>query len=131
VVLHGLLSAGHLIEERLNAAIEPHGLSLPKLAVLENLAQAGEPLPLGVLSERLGCVRSNITQLVDRLEADRLVRRVPDPQDRRSVLAALTDDGLRRYEVARQAAAEAEREILGRLSADEREQLAALLGRFG
>ena len=131
MVLHGLLSVGHLIEERLNAALEPHGLSLPKLAVLQNLARAGEPLPLGVLSERLGCVRSNITQLVDRLEADRLVRRVPDPQDRRSVLAALTEEGRRRYEVAQRAATEAEREILGRLSAGEHEQLATLLGRFG
>src|SRR5438876_9557764 len=87
-VIYGLLSTGHLIEERLNAALDSHGLSLAKLAVLQNLVQASEPLPLGVLSERLGCVKSNITQLIDRLEVDQLVKRLPDPKDRRGVLAA-------------------------------------------
>jgi DNA-binding MarR family transcriptional regulator len=39
----------------------------------------------------MACVRSNITQLIDRMQAEGLVRRIPDPQDRRSVRAALTD----------------------------------------
>jgi hypothetical protein len=42
------------------------------------------------------CVRSNITQLVDRLEADGLVSRVEDPRDRRSVRAAITPLGRER-----------------------------------
>jgi DNA-binding MarR family transcriptional regulator len=43
------------------------------------------------------CVRSNITQLVDRLEADGLVRRVDHPSDRRGVMAApLTPLGVER-----------------------------------
>jgi DNA-binding MarR family transcriptional regulator len=41
-------------------------------------------------------VRSNVSQLVDRLEADGLVRRVEDPRDRRCVRAALTDLGRER-----------------------------------
>src|SRR5260370_18817076 len=95
-LLQGLLAVAHEIDERLNAALEPNGLSVPKLTVLQILVQAGEPLPLGVVSERFGCVKSNITQLVDRLEANHLVRRVPDPADRRSVLAAITVQGQRR-----------------------------------
>jgi DNA-binding MarR family transcriptional regulator len=43
------------------------------------------------------CVRSNITQLVDRLEADGLVRRVEDPEDRRAVRAVVTPRGKERY----------------------------------
>jgi DNA-binding MarR family transcriptional regulator len=43
------------------------------------------------------CVRSNITQLVDRLEADGLVRRVEDPEDRRAVRAVVTPLGKERY----------------------------------
>ena len=125
-----LLSAGHLIDERLNAALDPHGLSLPKLTVLQNLVLAGGTLPLGVLSERQGCVKSNITQLVDRLEGDALVRRVPDLDDRRSVLAAITDEGRKRYWTGRQALEEAERQILGGLSESDRAQLGGLIGRF-
>src|SRR6478735_3002007 len=57
-------------------------------------AQAhGESLPLGQLAERLSCVKSNITQLVDRLEADGLVSRAPDPHDRRARLAVMTPAG--------------------------------------
>jgi DNA-binding MarR family transcriptional regulator len=41
-------------------------------------------------------VRSNITQLVDRLEADKLVRRVDDAADRRSLRAAITPLGRER-----------------------------------
>ena len=129
-VIRGLTWAGHLIDDRLNAALEPHGLSIPKLGVLENLVLAGEPLALGVLSERLGCVKSNVTQLVDRLESEALVRRVPDPDDRRSILATITDEGRRRYLAGRRAMDEAEGNLLGGLSAQDREHLTGLLGRF-
>ena len=41
-------------------------------------------------------MRSNITQLVDRLESDKLVRRVDDPDDRRSLRAQITPLGRER-----------------------------------
>jgi MarR family transcriptional regulator, transcriptional regulator for hemolysin len=88
-----ILQAFGAVEEELEAALEPIGLSLAKLNVLCKLADAGEPLPLGTLAERCACVRSNITQLVDRLEADRLVVRSDDAHDRRSVRAELTPQG--------------------------------------
>jgi DNA-binding MarR family transcriptional regulator len=44
----------------------------------------------------MACVRSNITQLVDRLEADGLVKREADPADRRSIRAIITDAGKER-----------------------------------
>jgi len=58
--------------------------------------EADEPVPLGELAARCSCVRSNITQLVDRLEADKLVRRVDDAADRRSLRAAITPLGRER-----------------------------------
>jgi DNA-binding MarR family transcriptional regulator len=45
------------------------------------------------LAEQQGCAASNITQLVDRLEAEGLVQRIDDPDDRRSVRAQLTEQG--------------------------------------
>jgi DNA-binding MarR family transcriptional regulator len=50
-------------------------------------------VPLRVLAETQHCVPSNITALIDRLEAEGLVRRVNDPADRRSRLAELTAVG--------------------------------------
>lgn len=125
-----ILHAGSVVSDRIERALEPAGLSLAKMGVLRHLA-AGHSLPLGQLAERLSCVRSNVTQLVDRLEGDGLVRRVPDPGDRRSVLATLTEEGRRSYEAGARAQADAEAELLVGLSPEEREQLAALLERLG
>ncbi len=90
-----LLGAAHAIEARLEAVLDPLGLSLAKLGVLQALDQAPEPLSLSELATRLACVRSNITQIVDRLEKDGLVRRRADPTDRRGVRAELTAEGKR------------------------------------
>lgn len=88
-----LLEAAHAIESRVKEALATVGLSPAKHAVLSQLAQAGEPLTLSELASRVCCVRSNMTQLVDRLEAEGLVRRVDDPDDRRIVRAAITPLG--------------------------------------
>ena len=99
------------VASRLEAALEPVGLSLAKFGVLARLVSAGEPLPLSTLAERSACVRSNITQLVDRLESDKLVVRVSDPHDRRLVRAALTAEGRARHDAAARALGEAERTL--------------------
>lgn len=126
-VLFGLLHAAGEVEERLERSLEPFGLSLAKMGALHHLAGTPEGLPLGQLAERLSCVKSNVTQLVDRLEGDGLVRRSPDPGDRRSVLAVITQEGLSRFTAAAAAQARVEDEILAGLSAEERGRLAELL----
>jgi DNA-binding MarR family transcriptional regulator len=118
-----LIGALHAVQLRLEAALEPHGLSLAKFGVLSKLVAAGEPLPLGTLAERCSCVRSNMTQLVDRLEAEKLVGRVADPQDRRSVRAELTQEGRRRQAAGVGALAEVERELFSHLPAQQRDAL--------
>lgn len=125
-----LLHSGSAVGDRIERSLEPLGLSLAKMGVLRHLVAAGDSLPLGQLAERLSCVRSNVTQLVDRLEADGLVRRVPDPGDRRSVLARITDQGRSSFAAGARAQAEAEQAILGDLSAGEQAQLAELLDRL-
>jgi DNA-binding MarR family transcriptional regulator len=76
-------------------------------------------------------VKSNITQLVDRLEADGLVARHPDPHDRRAKLAALTAAGRRAVKAGTRVFEAAEREVLSRLTREEAQQLSALLGKMG
>jgi len=88
-----LLGAAQAVEARIEASLSPLGLSLAKLNVLGILVGSNSPLTLGELAQKLACVRSNVTQLVDRLEADGLVRREADPEDRRSIMAVITDAG--------------------------------------
>lgn len=126
-----MLGAVHELEARLEAALGGVGLSLGKFNVLSKLAAAGEPLPLGTVAERCSCVKSNITQLVDRLEADALVERVSDPSDRRSVRAALTPAGRARHDEAVLLVAETERQMFGGLTEADRAMLAQLVGRLG
>jgi len=92
-VMFSLLDAAHSLEARVEAALAGVGLSSAKYSVLTKLARAGEPLALSDLAAQVCCVRSNMTQLVDRLEAEGLVRRVDDLEDRRMVRAALTKLG--------------------------------------
>ena len=114
----------------MHALIDTKHPAVAKMGVLHALVQTGEPVPLGVLSRELHCVKSNITQLIDRMEVDKLVRRIPDPADRRSIRAQLTVEGRRRYDEGWEALKQARREILGALSERDREQLLRLVGRI-
>lgn len=96
-LVFSILGTAHALEARLEAALDAVGLSLAKVGLLSDLAASQEPISLSALAEKRACVRSNITQLIDRLEKDGLVRRRPDPADRRGVLAALTAAGKRAH----------------------------------
>jgi DNA-binding MarR family transcriptional regulator len=126
-VMFSLMQAGQMIERRLEEALEPVGLSGAKFGVLTHLVRAGEPLSLGECAERMTCVRSNITQLVDRLEAEGLVRRVDDPQDRRGVRAEVTPLGIERQAAGAQHVERAQREFSKTLSEADQRVLARVL----
>lgn len=128
--LFAVLHASNVLEARVEAKLASAGLSLAKLAALRQLAQAGDSLPLGQLAERLSCVKSNVTQLVDRLEADGFVSRAGDPSDRRSRLAVLTAAGRKAHERGCAIYQAAERELFGTLSRDESAQLQGLLAKL-
>ena len=57
------------------------------------LLQLATPLPMNELASLLGCDNSNVTGLIDRLEARDLVTRQPSPYDRRVKHVVLTDAG--------------------------------------
>src|SRR5262245_27991495 len=95
--IFALLHAANSLQSRLDEALARAGLSMPKYAVLNELVNARESVSLGELATRLSCVKSNMTQLIDRLEGDGLVERVDDPADRRAVKAAITAKGTERH----------------------------------
>ena len=125
-LLHAAGAVEAFVEERLSAV----GLSLPKLAALDRLVAAGDSMPLGQLAERLACVKSNVTQLVDRLEADGLVTRAPDPNDRRSRLALITEQGKHLYAQGSRIQQDAERQLFSKLTAADGSRLAEIFAKL-
>ena len=119
-----LLDAARAVEARVEGALADEGLSLAKLGALRHLALAEAPLTLTQLAERHCCGRSNVTALIDRLEADGYVERTVDPNDRRTVRAALTEAGRTAYARASAILAEHERSIDERLGQVPRAELA-------
>ncbi len=101
---------------------EKHGLSEGRLGVLFRLYRCG-PIPLGDLATDLGSTPRNITGLVDHLERDGLVERVPDSEDRRSVHAKLTEAGRTRIESIWQEGLAHQSELAGVMSREDLAQL--------
>jgi DNA-binding MarR family transcriptional regulator len=95
-LMFSLINGARAVEHRLEEALARAGLSMAKFGALTHLLEAGEPLSLSECAQRMTCVRSNITQLMDRLEKEGLVKRVEDPRDRRAVRAELTPLGIER-----------------------------------
>jgi len=109
-----------------------HGMTTRDYEVLLYLAQEPERrLPMSAVAERTMLTRSGITRLVDGLVACGLIQRVSCPNDARVSYAQLTDSG---YEKLRNAGcshvASVRRLFLEHFSAEEIEQLAALLSRL-
>jgi DNA-binding MarR family transcriptional regulator len=80
--------------EQLPLAGQEFDLSPVQCHVL-HLLEPEQPLPMGRLAQTLGCDASNVTGLVDRLEARGLVERQPSGGDRRVKVLRLTPSGCR------------------------------------
>jgi DNA-binding MarR family transcriptional regulator len=122
-----IMRAQQVLMARLNDLLRPLGLTFPRYEALMLLSftRTGA-LPLGKIGERLQVHRTSVTNIVDKLEADGLVRRVPHEADRRATLAEITDAG---RETAAQATAALNDAAFGidALGNDEQEAVTALL----
>jgi DNA-binding MarR family transcriptional regulator len=101
---------------------DKHGLSEGRLGVMFRLFRCGAT-PLGDLAEDLDTTPRNVTGLVDHLERDGLVERVPDPEDRRSVHARLTEAGRTRIEAIWMEGLEHQYEMVADMSKEDLAQL--------
>ena len=95
-IASALVQAAHRVESRLEEALAGVGLSIAKFETLSVLVSQDRPISLSELAAKLVCVKSNVTQLVDRLETEGLVKRANDPSDRRAVRAEVTALGRKR-----------------------------------
>jgi len=102
-VINRLLRASQILQNRLDSVATVHGLSHKgDLDVLTALRRSGPSYELSPTSLARGAqlTSGGMTSRLDRLEAQGLVSRRPDPTDRRGVLVGLTEDGRRTADAA-------------------------------
>jgi len=109
------------------AVMSELGLSFQQSMALMRL-EDDVPLPMSALAQALQCDNSNVTGLVDRLEAAGLAERRPDARDRRVKTIVLTDHGRDVRDEVRRRAGQPPPE-LARLSAADAELLRDVLRR--
>ena len=125
-----ILRSYQLLNDQVNGVMKRHGFTFVQYQVLAWLETAPESsLTLSWISKTLHIPPATVTDIIDRLEDDRLVRRVPHPSDARTTLAVITPKG-------RKAATEADARIerdrvegIG-LSEDQRSQLVDILAQL-
>jgi DNA-binding MarR family transcriptional regulator len=89
-----IMRAQQILLAGLDGLLRPHGLSFARYEALVLLAFSRRgALPLRVIGERLMVHPTSVTNTVDRLERDGLVRRRPNPRDGRGTLAEITESG--------------------------------------
>lgn len=108
------------------------GLQRGDFDVLATLRRAGKPFALSptALYEATMVSSGTMTSRLDRLERAGLLRREPDPKDRRGSRVVLSADGLRLIDEAVGAHVENQHRIVAALSRDEQEQLSTLLAKL-
>ncbi|GAB2767763.1 MarR family winged helix-turn-helix transcriptional regulator [Amycolatopsis magusensis] len=100
----GIMRVQQIIQSAVDGALKPHGLTFARYEALVLLTFAKRSsLPMRVMGERLQLHPTSVTNIVDRLEKDGLVKRVPHPTDRRTTLVEITDGGRKRREEATEA----------------------------
>lgn len=129
-VINRVLRASQILQDRLDAVAALHGLSHKgDLDVLTALRRSGPSYELSPTSLARGAqlTSGGMTSRLDRLEAQELLARHPDPTDRRGVLVGLTKEGRRIADSAVEDLLAEEDGMLLSLSAHQRQVLATEL----
>lgn len=125
-----LLTSAQLIERHIRSLLRREfDTTLPRFDVLAQLDASNGVLSMGELSERLMVTSGNVTGLIDLMEEDGLVERVPHPTDRRSTLIHMTARGETLFSRTVPAHQDWVHEIMADLTGDELRELHRLLGK--
>src|SRR5689334_3189735 len=120
---------GPLLGRRQEAVFSRFGVNRGEVGALSALRVAGPPHRLSPTRLGRGLMLSSagVTSRIDRLERRGLVRRLPDPDDRRGVIIELTDEGAETVDRAVQAIAVSDRQLVDQLTPEEVATLEQLL----
>jgi len=123
---------GPLLARRQEAIFDRYGLGRGEVGLLSALRISGAPYRLSPtrLAKGLMLSSAGVTSRIDRLERRNLVRRLPDPDDRRGVIVELTETGVEIVDAAVAALAASDRELLERMEPADVASLEDLLRKF-
>ena len=132
-VVMTLIATSHRLQREFNTRLSRQArairLSGPRLRLLLAVEEVGH-LRMGDLAEDLGITARTVTTLVDALEKEGLLARLPDPTDRRATLLELTGKAQTQFEQVRSLQMELGEELIAPLNTQQRQQLLDLLGRL-
>ncbi|WP_064707681.1 MarR family winged helix-turn-helix transcriptional regulator [Rhizobium bangladeshense] len=131
-ILGRLKRLGTHLGREVEAVLMTHGLSTSAFDVLATLRRSGAPhrLSPGELLEMTMVSSGTMTNRIDQLEKAGLVERIVNPQDRRSVLIALTEKGLATVEEAVGAHVANQQRLTRNLTAEDKAAFDRLLKKF-
>lgn len=128
-VIGRIVRMEYFITRRVMQDLARHQINVGEFDVLAALRRCGEPYQLSPnqLQHMVLISSGALTNRINRLEMAGLVKRTPDPEDRRGVIVTLTDKGFSVIEDAAGNHLQAESELLSPLDAEERATMARLL----
>jgi DNA-binding MarR family transcriptional regulator len=131
-IVERISGLGRRLKRMMEDTLAEHDLTWGEWKVLGRLLHQGPPYRLspGKLAEYLELSSGAMTNRLDQLEEAGLIRRLPDPSDRRSVQVELTEAGRKAYRRPVDTAAKKEALLASALNAGEREELNGMLRRL-
>jgi DNA-binding MarR family transcriptional regulator len=125
-----IMRAQQIVLARVDDALRPLDLTFARYEALVLLTfSRNGSLPLGKMGARLMVHPTSVTNIVDRLEAQGLVRRTAHPTDRRTTLCEITSEGRKVAAIATDAVVAIDLGIAG-LTEREADQLTRLLAKM-
>ena len=121
-----IASLNRQLEADLNERLRPGGVPIEQFRILEVL-DASEPRSMGEIAAQALIETPTLTKIVDRMTADGLVSRAPDPNDRRRVLIRTAAAGKALFKRLRGVSSAQERRIVGVLASEKAAELRSLL----
>jgi DNA-binding MarR family transcriptional regulator len=122
-------SVARRLRETSQETLAPWEVTPAQFRALRVLRRHGT-LRLSELSEHLRIAARSATEVIDALESRQLVARQPDPDDRRAILAELTDHGVSVLDAIRAARGTETERVFRQLTRADRADLARILGKL-
>jgi DNA-binding MarR family transcriptional regulator len=122
-----LLNTSDLVARHADIHLSRLGVTLTRYCVLVTLEHCPRAPTLTELSQKLSRTKNSLTTVIDHMERDGLVRRVPDMADRRTIRIEITEKGRDLFESVRGPSRELVSQIMSCFSKEEVISLAQLL----
>lgn len=124
-----LLSTTIRLEDTVRQRLrESFGITLPRFDLMAQLERESEGLSMGELSRRMMVTGGNVTAIVDQLEKEQMVQRIPSAEDRRSYRVCMTAQGRVAFKTMAKAHERWVKDLMAALTEDQQLQLHTLLG---